>query len=99
MSQAQAENLAKQAHPDGFNPDKDGCELVGTKSGTEYAFLLFNKAGRAAKHMGCGALYLVNLKTEEVDVLSVGQYPQVAEDYVDSPYNQQRLAQDATQAT
>lgn len=49
--------------------------------------------------MGGGALYLVNLKTEEVDVLSVGQYPQVAEDYVDSPYNQQRLAQEATQAT
>lgn len=95
MSQDQAENLAKQAHPDGFNPDEDGCELVGTKSESEYAFLLFNKAGRAAGYMGCGAFYLVNLRTEEVDVLSIGQYPQVAEDYVDSPYNQQRLAAEA----
>lgn len=91
MSQAQAENLAKQAHPDGFNPDEDGCELVGAKSESEYAFLLFNKAGRAAGFMGCGALYLVDLKKEKVDVLSIGQYPQVAEDYVDSPYNQHRL--------
>lgn len=97
MNLEEAAKLAQQEDPWGYDPEKEGCDLLGFKSPTEVAFQIYSKEGVAAGNLGCGAFYLVNMETREVQILSTGAFPTVAEEYIDSPYNQQRLAQEANQ--
>ncbi len=85
--------LAKKADPFGFNPDKDKCDLLGYKSEKEIAFLIYDPA--SAGNVGAGLVSLVNLETETVKNWGSGQFPKIAEEYIESEYNQRRLAEEA----
>lgn len=97
MNLEEAAKLAQQKYPFGYDPEEDGCDLLGYKSPTEVAFQIYSKEGVAAGNLGCGAFYLVNMETREVQHLGTSGFPKVADEYIDSPYNQQRLAQEAAQ--
>lgn len=97
MNLEEAAKLAQQKYPFGYDPEEDGCDLLGYKSPTEVAFLIYHKEGFAAGNLGSYAAYLVNMETREVVMHGSSTFPDAIKDYVESPYNQQRLAQEAKQ--
>lgn len=82
-----------------INGSPEDHELVyeGAKSATEHAYLFYNKPATEAGHIGTGFWMLIDTDTQTVKSLGTGGYPKIAEEYIDSPYNQQRLAQEAKQ--
>lgn len=99
MDLDQAAKLAQQAYPWDYDPEIIGCDLLGFKSETEVAFLIYHKEGFAAGNLGSYAAFLVNMETAEVVMHGSSTFPDVIDDYIESEFNQQRLAQEATQAT